>query len=98
MAGLCYWQVFVSGFGGDDLGEQAFSVPAFNDYFFVEIQFLSESSHGEIALAEVWVMTGKALFAQNRGEIFGEINRGIGGKVAMAAMIIDRRRGLIRRT
>ena len=72
---------FVAGFGDDDLVEQASGMPAFDDHFFVEIQDLGESSHGEAALAEVWVLAGEALLLQDRDEIFGEINCGTGGKV-----------------
>ena len=76
-----YLRFCAAGVGDDDSVEQAFGMPAFDDHFFGEIQYLSESSHGEIALAEVWVVAGEALFLQGRSEIFGEINYGPGGKV-----------------
>lgn len=50
-------------------------MPAFDDHFFVEIQYLRE-----IALPEVWVVAGEGLLLQDRDEIFGEINYSTGGK------------------
>ena len=70
-----YLRFFVAGFGDDDLIEQAFGIPAFEDHFFVEIQYLRE-----ISLAEVWVVAGEGLLLQDRDEILGKINCGTGGK------------------
>lgn len=56
-------------------GFSLFGMPAFDDHFFVEIQYLRE-----IALAEVWVVAGEGLLLPDRGGILGEINCGTGGK------------------
>lgn len=69
-----YLRFFVAGFGDDDLVEQAFGMPAFDDHFFVEIQYLRENS-----LAAVLVVAGEGLLLQDRDEIFGEINCSTGG-------------------
>ena len=66
---------FVAGFGDDDLVEQASGMPAFDDHFFVEIQYLRE-----ISFTAVWVVAGEGLLLQDRDETFGEINCSTGGK------------------
>lgn len=56
-------------------GFSLFGIPAFDDHFFVEIQYLRE-----IALAEVWVVAGEGLLLPDQDEIFGEINCSTGRK------------------